>query len=515
MSLSTVERRRITKQYVDLLHRLGQTVIKSRPLRDHLLVDGVDYWAASPLRESSPWHSPVFARLNLMRNGTQVQQSATPTRGLASTKIRTSLYWCINIFSSFTNRARSVQGDVVFVTFMPESAVETSDQAIVARYYGQLVEYVKTLGLTPVVVFLPTDSRPAAMSRGEKRTWKSLEKTLNCATITSFITPRVAWRALSSWRKLRRNAPSCIDAGASALAIDGFDELWPLFADDYINSFHGTAAARTALLAAGWHHALSRIEGAQLVMYPFEGQGWESLVEAACQQRGVATVGYLHTIMKPWDMRAHTALREAPPRTLAIHGAHDRAELDVSQTTTESVEALRYKYLATERGDRSAAVSHSQVLIVMGADCANSAQHLAMFYDAVKRAGHQWPLVVKPHPQCSLSRSENEIRITHDSLQSALAESAAVFLCGTAAPLDSYLFGLPTAALADESGYSMNPIEPNDSYFVGDNADAVVMWLESAMQRPHSQPDASEYFDLSPGFAKWSALIQKHVATKS
>jgi hypothetical protein len=100
-------------------------------------------------------------------------------------------------------------------------------------------------------------------------------------------------------------------------------------------------------------------------------------------------------------------------------------------------------------------------------------------------------------------------------LQSALAESAAVFLCGTAAPLDSYLFGLPTAALADESGYSMNPVEPNDSYFVGDNADAVVMWLETAMQRPHSQPDASGYFDLSPGFAKWSALIQKHVSTKS
>ena len=123
MSLSTVERRRITKQYVDLLHRLGQTVINSRPLRYHLLVYGVDYWAASPLRESSPWHSPVFARLNLMRNGTQVQQSATPTRGLASTKLRTALYWCINIFSSFTNRARSVQGDVVFVTFMPESAV--------------------------------------------------------------------------------------------------------------------------------------------------------------------------------------------------------------------------------------------------------------------------------------------------------------------------------------------------------------------------------------------------------
>ena len=128
MSLSTVERRRITKQYVDLLHCLGQTVIKSRPLRDHLLVDGVDYWAASPLRESSPWHSPVFARLNLICNGTQVQQSATPTRGLVSTKIRTSLYWCINIFSSLTNRARRVQGDVVFVTFMPETVVETSDR---------------------------------------------------------------------------------------------------------------------------------------------------------------------------------------------------------------------------------------------------------------------------------------------------------------------------------------------------------------------------------------------------
>lgn len=516
MSVSPSERRRITKQYVAAIHSFGQIVIKNRLLRDHLLVDGVDYWAASPLRESSPWHSPVFARLNQIQGKTIVQQqSASLVNRSASTILRTGLYWCANTFSSLTNRARSMKGDVVFVTFMPESAVAVSDQALVARYYGQLVEHVKTIGLTPVVVFLPTDSRPAAMSKGEKKTWKSLEKTLNCSTITSFITPRVVWQALMNWYKLRQNSPSCIEVAAASCAIEGLASLWPLVEDDYSNSFQGTASARTALLAAGWHHVLSKIEGAQLVVYPFEGQGWESLVEAACQHQGVAAVGYLHTIMKPWDTRAHTALRESPPRTLAIHGDHDRAELDLSQTTTEPVEALRYGYLAAERRGTSTVTSHHQVLIVMGADCANSAQHLATFCDAVSRASRQWSLVVKPHPQCGLDRSETQIRITHGSLQDALAECTAVFLCGTAAPLDSYLYGLPTAALTDESGYSMNPLDPDESFFVGDTADAVVAWLETAMQRSYPQPDASHYFDLSPGLSKWGAVIRKHVVVKS
>lgn len=95
------------------------------------------------------------------------------------------------------------------------------------------------------------------------------------------------------------------------------------------------------------------------------------------------------------------------------------------------------------------------------------------------------------------------------NLRDALRESSAVFLCGTAAPLDSYLYGLPTAAIADASGYSMSPVEADANYFVGHTPSEVVNWLDQALQRPISIPLSEHYFDLSQGYAKWEAAIRK------
>jgi hypothetical protein len=103
------------------------------------------------------------------------------------------------------------------------------------------------------------------------------------------------------------------------------------------------------------------------------------------------------------------------------------------------------------------------------------------------------------------------VQLVSGSLHESFAGSSAVFLCGTAAPLDSYLYGLPTAALADNSGYSMNPLEPDDSYFVGQTPAEVVAWLTSAMERPLSVPSAERFFDLSPGFTKWENVIRNAI----
>jgi hypothetical protein len=61
----------------------------------------------------------------------------------------------------------------------------------------------------------------------------------------------------------------------------------------------------------------------------------------------------------------------------------------------------------------------------------------------------------------------------------------------------------------------MNPLEPNEAYFVGENADAVVEWLATVIGRPPERPDASYFFDLTPGCAKWDAVIRKHLRPTS
>ncbi|MGA1143474.1 MAG: hypothetical protein ACO3V6_09115, partial [Ilumatobacteraceae bacterium] len=245
------------------------------------------------------------------------------------------------------------------------------------------------------------------------------------------------------------------------------------FESDFEHSVRGTASVRSAMLAVGFRSAIKAVRGARLVVYPFEGQGWESLLERACSAENVPSIAYLHTIMKPWDLRAHTALREVPPRILALHGDHDRSELQAvagiaesnSKTLTVPVEALRYGYLANSTMSQSRVLLEIQVLVVMGSDCKNSNHQFAAVIDEIRRQGKPWKIQVKTHPQCPSTASiDPETQVVSGSLQEAFAESSAVFLCGTAAPLDSYLYGLPTAALIDDSGYSMNPLEPDDSF---------------------------------------------------
>ncbi|NBN90900.1 MAG: hypothetical protein EBV24_11520, partial [Actinobacteria bacterium] len=46
-------------------------------------------------------------------------------------------------------------------------------------------------------------------------------------------------------------------------------------------SFYGTIAARTALYSELFTRALHAAREAKVVVYPFEGQGWESTLEQA------------------------------------------------------------------------------------------------------------------------------------------------------------------------------------------------------------------------------------------
>ncbi|NBY57356.1 MAG: hypothetical protein EBQ57_03335 [Actinobacteria bacterium] len=93
----------------------------------------------------------------------------------------------------------------------------------------------------------------------------------------------------------------------------------------------------------------------------FEGQGWESCLARVLEQYDALWVPYLHTMMRPWDLRAHTFLYEHSPKYLALHGPHDRSELEptIHQAARRSkrqpteiieVEALRYQHLSARLG---------------------------------------------------------------------------------------------------------------------------------------------------------------------
>lgn len=502
-------RRELIRRYVGALHELGQLPLRGITLRQQLLVGDTDFWAASPLRESSPWHSRLFTCLDRLRDAETTILVAPHLRSRrARLRARTVLHFALSFASSLRNRAAVLEGDVLFVVFMPESSTEVSDRDILRRYFGGLPEHLESIGLRPAVVFLPTDSPVARMTRGEQRTFTTMRRTLPTEVLTSSISPRTVWRALRSWLQLQRRIPGGGEIVAGIPSTGDLARLYPIWHNDLEESVCGVSSARVALLQEGFVSTLGRANGIQLIIYPFEGQGWEACLEACSRRRGIPTIAYLHTIMKPWDVRAHTSLCETPPQHLALHGEHDRRELDPVTASCVSVEALRYGYLRRPRPNRAGS-ARRELLVVLGSDCANSYEQFTELMSEIEQRDRPWSIAVKAHPQCTqVPEWGNRTRLATGSLGEALQQCEAVFLCGTAAPLDSYLFGLPTAALVEKSGYSMNPLQPDDAYFVGNDVAEVVTWLDSAMQRKFPLPDAAWYFDLSEGFDKWTGAIR-------
>ena len=512
-------RRQLILRYVNVINRLGRIAIDGQSLRERMTVRGIDFWAASQLRESSPWKSNLFARIDYLRRASapQTLHSASRLTGVlralrrVATGWRSTGYLAINLVASIGNRPETVSGDVLFVVFMPASSSLVSDQELLTRYFGRLPRHIQSMGLRSAVLFLPTDSLPSRMTRFERRTRKTMRRELESMTTTSHLSSNAVLRAWRNWLVMRRNAPSVSQIQSRCAQDADLAGLSPLIRHDLEDALFGTSSVRVALLAEVFRSAIKSSRGIRTVIYPFEGQGWESLLESACRAKGIPTVAYLHTIMKPWDLRAHTAMTEVPPQLLATHGPHDREELGHSLVNSVEVEALRYEYLA-HLSDHSVGPRHSvQLLVVLGSDCENSAMQLGDLMEEIRRSQVGWQVCVKQHPQCKLPSEAVGLTVVAGSLGEALESSSAVFLCGTAAPLDSYLFGLPTAALGATDGYSMSPLEPDDVYFVGDTAADVVRWLAGAAQRDSRRPDAARYFDLTPGCDKWDRLIRSLV----
>lgn len=509
-------RRRVIARYVEALHSFGALTVAGRSLRDRMRVGEVDFWASSLLRESSPWRAGLFDRLETLQQGCRVEVEHRVLRSSRfRLRLRSLVYFAFSLGVSSFNKSEAIKGDVIFIVYLSAAGKEVVDRDLLQRYFGKLPDLIASMGLQPAVLFLPSDSPVARMNVAERRTESQMQRTMSSPTLTAFVRPRAVAAAFRSWLRLQLAIPRPQVIEESVADSSDLELIMPMLRSDLDESICGPASARVALLDAGFDAALSTASDVRLLVYPFEGQGWEASLEAVCRRLKIPAIAYLHTIMKPWDVRAHTAMREATPAVVATHGPHDRDELEAFGSSSVSVEALRYAYLRP--GDDHGRLRINSIpdgtplklLIVLGSDCETSSEQLKSMVSELGIRASGWSVMVKPHAQCSLGSSAHDgYTAFSGSLAEALQDSQAVFLCGTAAPLDSYLFGLPTAMLRGQRGYSMNLLEPDDTFFIGDTVGEVVDWIESTVGRISRKPDPSPFFDLNPQLVKWRRIIE-------
>lgn len=514
-------RHAVIEKYLAALRDIGDVSVNDVALRDALRSASTDLWSASSVRESSLWNDPsFFDRLNLLQDSLAARRDSRarasgPVQQVADS-VRVVGAWTLALVDALQRKHVSVQAEVMFVEYLP--ATYQTAKSGHSHYFGALPAVLRDQGHSVGYLHIHSDgpiTRPTRAARAKLRELNSGSD--KHVLLADFLTIGVWRSAFRTWRKLRRTAPRISAIASGIPPHSDAQRLWPTWRAMYEQSVRGTHSVRTCLLAAMFDAAISQQPTTKLWVSAFEGQSWEACLARSLQQHGKRWLPYVHTMMRPWDLRARTLLQEVVPAVLAVHGSHDCNELAPSDVPLVEVEALRYQQLASVQAQADNASSVSQPrpwLIVGGAECERSNQELQQFLHALSASGVQRQVLVKWHPQCGVPTAQlpDFVSLTTERLASLTSLVGAALLVGSAAPLDTYLSGVPSCALRTHSGYAMSPIEDGAHFHTATDAADAVQWMQQAEHFVGFSAPVGDYFILDDELPRWIALLEREIS---
>lgn len=514
-------RHELTDQYVAAIASLGRSELDDCTIAELLTVDGIDAWAASSLRESSLWTGDeFFARITALATGrAATQQRTTSVRRARVEALAYAVRSVAQVLRRRDSRSSLDTSDAA-VVFVDYATKALGTMPYVSPYFGKLSEVLRSSRRSVGWLHLTSSGTPTSLTAAERTWMQSVSGESAHAFVRQFVTPSVVIAAVRSWWRLQHRAPAWNEV-VDAMNDADLRLISPFLARDYVNSVHGTVAMRTMLLGHALRRAVASMCGDAVVVHPFEGQGWETLLINECATRNITCVSYVHTIIKPWDVRALTALKSVKVLNVVVHGAHDESEIRRTGSVVHVAEALRYQHLA--RAVTRVTTTDAPLLFVGGADCEESTRLFDAIVASNAASASPVTLWVKRHPQCvALTDHGSNVIVVNDSLEALFPQVRGVILAGTAAPLDSYLAGLPTCSIVAPGAFSTNPLTPDDRYHVATDAAAAIRWMAGNSLTPtptagtaHMAPDKGQWFVIDPDLPRWRALIDRLIGQRS
>lgn len=505
-------------RYLRAMRLLGDISLGSATLRDLLRIGNTDMWMASSLRESSLWADPTLVmQIRSLIDDMPEQSTLTPRSGVV--RSRAALAWMRALAHALVRRKPlDMKADVMFVQYWPTPnsgrAIGTTGEWQ-SPYFGDLPDELRKQGISVGFLHLhssgPVTAAPPSIRRAVRSVNALRHEHILLADHHSL---RSWWRGIATWLKICRQVPSISRVTPGLRHSSDASTLWRWWKPKLQQSIHGSHGVRTALLTQMFDNAVSVNSTTKLWVVAFEGQSWESCLVRTLESHGSRWFPYLHTMMRPWDLRARTFLSEFPIERLAVHGQHDSNELARLGTALVEVEALRYQHLETQPSRFTASQRSADEagvwLVVGGAECESSLQEMMEFHRAMKLRSISRHVVVKWHPQCAQPvEIESElVSLSSEPLQVLCRGASAALMVGRAAPLDTYLAGVPSCSIEVPSGLAMSPIEENAFHHVTIDADAAVDWMCHAESRSGFVPPVARYFVINPGLPRWQALIK-------
>lgn len=343
--------------------------------------------------------------------------------------------------------------------------------------------------------------------------------------IDSFIDLSVIWRTLKDFSKMvisvRRLSKYPFDKK------DGLTEiLWPLYADEFLESSMGTSALRNLLMLNLFEAACGRRDYIEQCFYLQENQGWEMSLLAvwkSCKEGKIT--GIPHSTVRFWSLyyffderhfveqgRAESAM--PMPDFVAVNGPAAKNFFEGSRYPVcklVEVEALRYEHLnryashppRTDIQDRT-------LLVVTDYLKVNTASQLAILQDVVPQL-NAWTILIKAHPLCEIDLDDfpelkkDQISLTNEPLQSLLQRSRVAYTSSiTSAAVELYTAGLVVISFSDSSTLDLSPLKGlEDVNFVRDGFEFLGALNHATVGRRRS-----EIFYLDEDLNRWSKLLQ-------
>lgn len=524
--MNRAERFAVIGRYLSALRQLGSLNAGGLPLREALRVGGTDLWLSSETRESSLWRDTTLAdQISTLINPTPRREyvSTERSRGLA----RSFAAWSrALVHSLWPTPAPALDADVVFVQYWPTTTPVRGDDSSVhdgavgtgwrSAYFDSLPDALIAAGIKVGFLHLHADGPVTKPMQSVRRGVRSTSSPLSRHVLVSDALSLGAWaRALSAWTKIVRRWPGERRLDSQITPGSDLAGVWQWWRHSLRRSVLGSHGVRNALLTEMFGELIRHNRSTRLWVIAFEGQGWESCLVRRLEAANQNWLPYLHTMMRPWDLRAHTFLSEHRVGQLAVHGRHDRTELAMHDTELVDVEALRYQHLGDElsREPRSTAGTplERSWLIVGGGDCELSRYELLAFLRSLRQRGVSRRLVARWHPQCSqpIGDEFTGVRFSSLPLRDLAQNVGAAFMVGRAAPLDTFLMGVPSCYLLDASGLSMSPVDDNELHRAATSSDDAVEWMLVAEQRRGATIDVAAYFTIDARLPRWLALVNR------
>ncbi|WP_443640355.1 TIGR04326 family surface carbohydrate biosynthesis protein [Candidatus Njordibacter sp. Uisw_039] len=296
-------------------------------------------------------------------------------------------------------------------------------------------------------------------------------------TLDTFLGWRVVFKAIQDWRFVLRVAQKYkyIPVSNTSNTID----FWPLFADDWQQSFIGVGALINLLNLNLYEVALGTLPAQCVGVYLQENQGWESSLINAWQAAGHGNlIGAPHSSVRFWDLRYFFDSRSYDrklknnlpmPDQVAVNGsASMSAYLGGEYPTAKlcEVEALRYLYLADYRNETPKTQRRSEAplkVLVMGDHLLEDMQlQMGLLEQAAKTLPKDTVFIIKPHPACPVNPGHYHqlgMRFSDEPLSILLDDCDIAYSSGiTSAAVDAYFAGVAIISVLNLSKLNLSPL---------------------------------------------------------